>query len=176
MLWADLISAGTAEGRSSGSILILLALHRPTMQPSHFPTLLSNVIWPAQGIAICSLVHDKLNTPALPGRVGEVSASVAGRPSWGFCCSSKGQGCMLMCSEDQETKSHLGLFPATLHLQPRMVCLAKAMRNCPCQALQVQKKTCMRISDGTNEQHALSLIHLPHAGRRLLQREISHEA
>lgn len=39
MLWADLISAGTAEGRSSGSILILLALHRPTMQPSHLPTL-----------------------------------------------------------------------------------------------------------------------------------------
>lgn len=34
----------------------------------------------------------------------------------------------------------------------------------------------MRISDGTNEQHALSLIHLPHAGRQLLQREISHKA
>ena len=33
---------------------------------------------------------------------------------------------------------------------------------------------CMRISDGTNEQQALSLNHLPHAGRQLLQREISH--
>lgn len=34
----------------------------------------------------------------------------------------------------------------------------------------------MWINDGTNEQHALSLIHLPYAGRQLLQREISHKA
>lgn len=34
----------------------------------------------------------------------------------------------------------------------------------------------MWINDGMNEQHALSLIHLPDAGRQLLQREISHKA
>jgi hypothetical protein len=53
--------------------------------------------------------------------------------------------------------------PTTLHLQPRMV--ARPIRDCPYQALCIQKKkrkrTFVWINDGTNEQHAMSLIHLP---------------
>lgn len=79
MLWADLVSAGTAEGRSSGSILILLALHRPTMQPSHLPTLpvQRHMSCPKHFYLFMPTLKPQLSTP-LPGRVGEVSASVAG--------------------------------------------------------------------------------------------------
>lgn len=95
---------GTAEGRSSGSILILLALRRPTMQPSHLPTL------PVQrhtaGPRLCPFVHASLGSPARPP-CRAVSARCQrrwrGDPRGAFIVSSHGRGAKV---------SH-GLFPAT---------------------------------------------------------------
>lgn len=112
MLWANLISAGTAEGRSSGSILILLALHRPTMQPSHLPTLPIQRHMASRSHSICSFAHDKLNTPALPGRVGEVSASVAGETLAGpLLFPVRVKDCMMMCSLKTKKQSLTWVIP-----------------------------------------------------------------
>lgn len=128
----DLISAGMAEGRPSGSILILLALHRPAMQPSHLPTIPIQRHIPCRG---CSHLfhHQKPSTPA-PPVCRAVSARCQlrwrGDPRGAHIVSGQGQGCKSMCS-DPEAKVSNGLFPATLHLQPLVV--AQAVRNCPCQ-------------------------------------------
>lgn len=98
---------GTAEGRSSGSILILLALRRPTMQPSHLPTL------PVQrhtaGPRLCLSAHLSMPAwgaqharPAGPCRRG-VSVGGRGDPRGAFIVSSHGRGARV---------SH-GLFPAS---------------------------------------------------------------
>lgn len=112
MVWADLISAGTADGRSSGSVFILLALRRPTMQPSHLPTL------PVQRHMACRQ-HPHLFSLFMTGSVRPPCRAVSarcqrrwrGHPRRAFIVSSHSRAkdvCVLMRSEDPEAKSHMG--------------------------------------------------------------------